>query len=134
MATSKDLHNWKYVLLKKIDFSTQVSDARKANEQSSNNSKFNYPSASNLFLPKKISDIFERELAKASKLSRPPVSTNPIKRSILNFFGDKSVKLVCMISMPFILFWGVGAIFHVQLDYLVKVKHTRLYIQSVARI
>ena len=24
--------------------------------------------------------------------------------------------------MPFILFWGVGAIFHVQLDYLVKVN------------
>ncbi len=106
----------------KIMIFFQVSDARKANEQTSNNSKFNYPSASNLFLPKKIADIFELELANASKLTRAPVKTNPIKRSFLNFFRDKSVKLVCMISMPFILFWGVGAIFHVQLDYLVKVK------------
>jgi len=110
----------------------QISDARRAAEQTSNghSSKANsYPSASNMFLPKKIADIFEVELVKASKSNRAPatVSVNPIKRSFLNFFRDKSVKLVCMVSMPFVLFWGCGAIFHVQLDYLVKVIHTVVY-------
>ena len=30
------------------------------------------------------------------------------------------VKNVCMVSMPFILFWSVGMIFQYQVDYLIK--------------
>ena len=74
-----------------------------------------------MFLPKKVADVFELEMSKASKLNRPPVLMNPVKRSVVNFFRDKSVKMVSMITMPFVLFWGMGSIFHLQLDYLVKV-------------
>jgi len=107
----------------------QVSDARKSAEQSSTAHKTHYPSSSNMFLPKKIADIFETELTKAAKSNtRSSAAPNPVKRVVTNFFRDKSVKMACMVSSPFILFWGVGSIFHVQLDYLVKVNCCFIFI------
>ena len=110
-------------LVRNPDDLLQVSDARKNTEQTSAAPKSHYPSASNLFLPKKIADVFETELAKASKSSnRASASNSWLRRKLSSFFGDKSVKLVCMISLPFVLFWGVGVTLHLQLDYLVKVN------------
>lgn len=109
-----------------------VNEARCSSATSNdNNKKYKYPSAANMFLPKRVADVFEHELAAAAKITRTPAPMNPVRRLVSNFFQDKTVKMVCMISMPFVLFWGVGAILHLQFDYLVKLGlFVVLYIYS----
>lgn len=102
-----------------------IVEQQQNNSSSSNNKDRKVP----MFFPRKVAEKFEK-VAGPAWIKEAGLSV-PFKRraavrlkcpSVLtNFFGDAKVKMFCMISLPFIMFWSCGMILHLGLDYLVKV-------------
>ena len=54
-----------------------------------------------------------------------------LTKAVSGFFKDKKIKLISMVTMPFIMFWACGMILHIQMAYLAKLGlFVLLYIYS----
>ncbi len=80
-----------------------------------------------MFFPRRVAEKFEKHLDDVwfREGGAPPIGVRPgliqkCPTSVKKFFADKRVKDVCMVTMPFVLFWGCGMIFTLPIDYLVK--------------
>lgn len=118
-------------------FQSQIQTISDQNKQKQKEAEANgkpNPPLQQFFVPRKIRERFDDEFAKIAKngsnsSSRHLRSTqkaasfalnNFAAKAVSNFFKDKKVKLISMVSTPFVLYWACGLILHVELPYLAK--------------
>ena len=76
-----------------------------------------------MFFPRKVAEKFEVHLGSnwhSEGMQVPHAKPKYCPAFVARFFRDKKIKRICMISLPFVLFWSMGMIFQMQVDYLVK--------------
>lgn len=102
-------------------FKTHVKKARE--QRSAKPVPGQVPTENYMFFPRKVAEKFEANLPDNWLDGSKPhakYTRRYCPKFVKDFFADKKVKNIAMVSLPFVLFWSVGMIFQLETDYLVK--------------